>query len=745
MSSEFGRRDSDDSLKGYQAGFRTSIQAVVYIDTSFITGVTDNILYPLVNVPILSYALELIESNGINDIFLFCAFHQEQIEDYLSIISPKKANIRVYQDSTCYSIGDALRYIDGLNVITGDFILLNINCVSNMNLRAAIIAHKANFKRDPQTAMTIVLQRMEQGHPSRLSKEDTMFGICPKSHKLLHCSNEHVFTLCSNFKQISLHSDLVESFIYICSPSVLVSFSDNFDYASIQQHYIPGTLEAHDDFVPSSIYTYILQRREYAAHIGDLYTYRNVSTDIIKRKIPLYSPDKNFGERWGIQEFYSYSHKNRYRAKRKDWEERENSISTGVIIEDSTILGNEVIVKRDAVITDSIIGRGCIIGEGCIIQGSILWDGTVVKTGAQVYLSLLAENVQIGELSIVNEGCVIGKQVEIDKKTTVPRRTFIPHNPSPSKELKGTDFNEFKEDGESYSSEQSRDGLKDAEYSIRKKALSIIKVAEEMRSSSIQPIRGFDTFFPETEPSGIICSNFLSSDKGRKLSLSSASDEVLSNSDDDVENVFIREVVETLARYDLEDKDGNIHNLGEELLSLKLAHNVSMEELAKACFFGTFSYHIQCLNNPLIEVFIADLTKESPIIPRKAWTTNPIKIKSKDELSPDDHLLLILGNVIQVLKRFYIRDEDQVSLLVGLQNSFNDLSDSIEYIYFSAFNSVLIYLYFLDAATEKAILRWEKKEMEEHGEDSRFLKVIRPFINWLKSAEEESSDEESEN
>jgi len=42
---------------------------------------------PVVNVPILSYTLEFLVSNGIEEIFIFCSAHAEKIERYVKSVT----------------------------------------------------------------------------------------------------------------------------------------------------------------------------------------------------------------------------------------------------------------------------------------------------------------------------------------------------------------------------------------------------------------------------------------------------------------------------------------------------------------------------------------------------------------------------------------------------------------------------------------------------------------------------------
>lgn len=57
----------------------------------------------------------------------------------------------------CTSTGDALRYLDELNRIKNDFILVYGDIVSNVNLKIAMENHLKRRKKDSHCIMTMVI------------------------------------------------------------------------------------------------------------------------------------------------------------------------------------------------------------------------------------------------------------------------------------------------------------------------------------------------------------------------------------------------------------------------------------------------------------------------------------------------------------------------------------------------------------------------------------------------------------
>lgn len=58
--------------------------------------------------------------------------------------------------TACKTAGEALREIDLKDIIKGDFVLVSGDVVSNMDLGAALEAHKARRDRDKNALMTMV-------------------------------------------------------------------------------------------------------------------------------------------------------------------------------------------------------------------------------------------------------------------------------------------------------------------------------------------------------------------------------------------------------------------------------------------------------------------------------------------------------------------------------------------------------------------------------------------------------------
>ena len=51
-------------------------------------------LLPLVNVPMISYTLEFLATNGVEEVFVFCSSHADKVETTATAPRPKPARLK---------------------------------------------------------------------------------------------------------------------------------------------------------------------------------------------------------------------------------------------------------------------------------------------------------------------------------------------------------------------------------------------------------------------------------------------------------------------------------------------------------------------------------------------------------------------------------------------------------------------------------------------------------------------------
>jgi hypothetical protein len=79
--------------------------------------------------------------------------------------------------------------------------------------------------------------------------------------------------------------------IYVCSPEVLMLFSDNFDYQNIERDFIRGVLSEEE--LGKKLFLHVVGGGKYAVRVGNLRAYASVSRDVMLRWVEPLVPDAN--------------------------------------------------------------------------------------------------------------------------------------------------------------------------------------------------------------------------------------------------------------------------------------------------------------------------------------------------------------------------------------------------------------------------------------------------------------------
>ena len=244
--SKKGGGDTQDDVKREQ-----KLQAILMADSfekSFrpITWERPKVLLPLVNVPMLEYTVEFLSQNGVEEIFLVCVWHAKQLQHYVDKISkwPKSVTVHCMAMPSCLSAGDALRELDSLGLIRSDpFVLISGDVISNMNVKKAIEFHKARRQQDHNCIMTTVLKPVQRGAGSKPVLDDLVVGMDKQSGQIILFNDTYKkkstaipLEILADHPSLVIRTDLLDCHVDICSPELMLQFSDNFDYQDIRKY-----------------------------------------------------------------------------------------------------------------------------------------------------------------------------------------------------------------------------------------------------------------------------------------------------------------------------------------------------------------------------------------------------------------------------------------------------------------------------------------------------------------------------
>lgn len=403
-----GKWDAEDGL-----------QAVIIAD-SFnyrflpVTIEKPRALLPLVNRPLIDYTVEFLAVAGVKEIFVFCCAHADLIKVHLENSrwmkpsSPVKLHIIISEN--CPSVGDALRNIDSQSLIRSDFVLVSGDLVANMELQEVVDQHKEMKKKDKMSVMTCVYKEAKPNHPTRSSEDDILIAVNADDGRLLHCEKPRnkkklniPVSIFEENSDVNIRYDVLDCHVTVCAPTVPQLFSDNFDYQT-RHHFIRGIL-VNEEIMGNHIYTHFISD-QYAARVSNLRTYDAISKDVIHRWVYPLVPDNAAGEA------YSYGRHNIYLSG-------DVTLAVGTELIEDVVIGQGSRVGANSHISQSSIGCDCVIGENVSIEGSYIWNKVVIEDNCVIRQAIICDCAVVRSGVTVEEGCILSFRVVVDANMTL--------------------------------------------------------------------------------------------------------------------------------------------------------------------------------------------------------------------------------------------------------------------------------------------------------------------------------------
>ncbi|KAL8735583.1 MAG: hypothetical protein Q9166_000752 [cf. Caloplaca sp. 2 TL-2023] len=647
-------------------------------------------LLPLANTPLIEYTLEFLAHAGVEDVFVYCGSHGEQVEKYVNAsrwklpASPFKNLVLLKSDAA--SVGDAMRDLDNRDLITGDFLLVSGDVVSNVAIEPALGQHRGRREKDKNAIMTMILREAGIHHRTKATNHKPVFTINPTTDRCLHYEEVHASSrngrhitldpdLLLGHSEIEIREDLIDCRIDICTPDVLGLWSDNFDYTSVRTSFLFGVLKDYE-LNGKTIHTHIVTE-QYAARVRSLRAYDAVSKDMASRWTYPLCPDSNHVP----SQDYRYHRNGTY---------QESGVSLGRTsrVRNQCILGRGTAIGEGVILSESSLGRNCQIGKNADVEGSYLWDNVVVGDGSTIKQAILAERAVIGKDCTIEVGALISYNVRIADKTTVPASMRITRAKQIASEQANISLVGEGGDGYEYMGNSDDDSdASDAPNPIYHNPEASIS------DTSVSTLRSEDSEFEQIE------------DRSRRASfVSETSDEAAPNKDFHVEA--------TASILDGLQKDDLPENINLELTAFRMTVNASQHQIRRAVV-AAFMKRIANLENRgtgAREAVHKIFSRYKTVIERIIFDKD-----SREKPDQVDFLLCIQKELVS--------RENGESLLLFVAKE----------------------VYDLDLVEEDGILQWWPDIRSKHGNMGSIRGLTEQFITFLQEAEEEDeSDEEEE-
>jgi translation initiation factor eIF-2B subunit epsilon len=664
-------------------------------------------LLPLANTPLIEYTLEFLAMSGVSEIYIYCGAHTAQVEDYIltsrwkpgSYTSPF-TTLEILKSSAT-SVGDAMRDIDNRGLITGDFLLVPGDVVSNLPIDAALQRHRARRIADKNAIMTVVLRAAGTGpHRTKAQGIKPCFITNPKKSRILQYEemnplDPHKYVdidpdILKENRTIDIRSDLIDCGIDICTPDVLALWSESFDYNTPRKDFLHGVLKDYE-LNGKTIHTEIIDQH-YAARASNLQSYDAVTKDVMGRWTYPIVPDSNLMP----DQNYTYGSGNIFR-------EDKVVLARSCKIGKKTVIGRGTSVGDGTEISSSVIGRRCQIGKNVEIKNAYIWDDVVVKDGAKIDHSIIAHEAVIGQNAVVKPGALISFGVIIGDDKMIPGSSRIARvkkvDDSEETVAAETDPVVVGAGGEGYEYTGDLDEEDDPDAPLLN---SLIYSTEHLNidAESISTVHEHDS--DDEGGAG------QSRSRGNSFAGSISDDEGSGSGDgENFHKDAVADVFKTLS------ESGDFHNTRVEFTSLRLSNNATDHHIHRAIAVGFTKY-------------IAELI-QSGVEPAKA-VSQALKREGASSFVAD----VAIGREKTL--------DDQVDFFCCLQKDLCHREKG-EAVLFALCKQ----LYDLEIIEEEGFEGWWKDPRSSDGEEMQTVrKMAGGFIEWLAEAEEEDSDEEDD-
>lgn len=532
------------------------LQAVVIAD-SFnvkfgpVTQKTPRALLPLVNVPMLDYTLDYLASQGVQETFIFCSHRSADIRQHIGQSSygeDSTMSVKIILAAGSRSLGDALKEIHARSLIRNDFFLLTCDTIANVNLKALMEEHRERRTKIKSAVMTMTCMKLKPEDRMRCAEDNIFLAVEPGTKQI--CDYQRV-TLDKKIKipmkhcDMDFHQDLLDGQLYICSPTVLFLFTDNFDYCTLDD-FIRGVI-INEEIFGNTVHVNIL-KKGYCARITNPYMYNIISQDIISRRTKPVTPEQILLSGRDVVESFG--------MERNIYLGPDVTLASSVELKQNVVVGKGTTIQAGTEIRDSVIGPNCTIGADVTMQNCYLWGSVKIEDGCRLEHAILCDGVTVFANSTVKPQTVLSWNVKVGPDIELPPGIRLQDTP---------EVDEFAEEDEGPIPEVT------PEYG--RKSLAFLYTPDSEDVDSDDDNDKFNTDWGEP----LIVPHSSDDDVG-SVNASDMDEE----SDEDVDEYgsFCSELTATLTR--AKEENIKLDNLILEVNSLKHAYNIAIKEVHQA-------------------------------------------------------------------------------------------------------------------------------------------------------------------
>eukprot|EP00041_Stephanoeca_diplocostata_P024277 m.609939 g.609939 ORF g.609939 m.609939 type:complete len:763 (+) comp22493_c0_seq2:199-2487(+) len=722
-------------------------------------------LLPLANMPLIDYTLEMLCTSGVQEILVVCRSFAEEIKAHLKQAGweQNKSVKIITRVSKAFSLGECLREVDTMDIIKKDFILVSGDIVSNIVLTAALEEHKARFKRNKNALMTMLFKVTGPGHHIRSPEDDISIAIGRDNRVAAYVHNDdNQFAFSSSIfassTNVDMRYDLMDCHISLCSPEVLMRFTDEFDYQTMAD-FIEGIHE--DEVRLNTIHAYIVNENEYVARVGNLHQYNAVSKDVLGRWCYPLVPELIHGQR-------GMAVQNR---RHNIYLEEGAVLTRGCMLEENVLMGKNSRVGREGapitVISNCVIGRNCTIGAGVRITNSYIFDDVTIEDDCTIDCSIIAAGVVIKSEVRLHPGVMLGYGVTVGPRIALAENTrvslrllsreeeslFATENTDPGADERfpgagrvlgraADDSSEESGDSDEGSDDGGDNNFDDA--TPTRSTSSAIRRSDGVWNVSQVGSQGKGYLYcPEddeesdedSEDEDTATASRAPAPTGphgtwwKPLTAEILDDEESSSEDEDEDKDGVADMA-GLDDYDDDDRDG----VEDEAFQDEVVDLVQERVMS---FFNAGTANKVPMDNLALEIAASrsahNKTPDQVVrgLVFAIMTCNNVDGSVKERVNRIKRIFL---KVLPIFKKYIIAPPDKLKFIFAIEEACIKCTYTMP-----AFQTVIHALYEADALPEQTVLGWHRA-----AGNAAIRTQVEPFVAWLQDAEEESDEDDSD-
>lgn len=199
----------------------------------------------------------------------------------------------------------------------------------------------------------------------------------------------------------TIHYNLVDPQIYVCSTDVLKAFQENFTFNSFREDFVKEILTA--EINEEKISSYIVPDAEFVMHASDPRLYYKINQAVIKRNANPFT----------VSRMHALMRQNILQQDYNIFMSKTANIAYSTVVGNNSCIGDNTTIGDKTTLTASIVGKGCVIGANVVLSGSVVLDNVVIEDNCNIKDAIICSNAIIRNGATIRSGSVISFNVVV--------------------------------------------------------------------------------------------------------------------------------------------------------------------------------------------------------------------------------------------------------------------------------------------------------------------------------------------